>query len=307
MENNDNIKFAIKPYNGLGNRFRALASALIFSNYFDTKLKINWTATRGFDDTPLGDLIDLWYLGSKYNIEMISDDEFVEIEKEAFRVNEKFENVHENHAYTHLKEIEDSEKQKRQDNLNDFFKKRCKNISVRTSNNLVYIFQPEISSFIPCVWSSYGEILRDFKPSQKILDLSDNVITKFKDKTLGVHIRRGDATNTDFYSEHKDKYSIDTKTYLNRTEELLNSEYDNVFITTDCEESLSEFKKKFKDRCVNYDKNFKESVWHKKKEGQIDARVEQYLLSKTNYLLTSQWSTFSDFARIYSNIKTEML
>ena len=58
----------------------------------------------------------------------------------------------------------------------------------------------------------------------------------------------GDATNTDFYSEHKDKYSSDIKTYLNRTEELLNSEFDVVFITTDCEESLSEFKQKFKDR-----------------------------------------------------------
>ena len=43
---------------------------------------------------------------------MISDDEFVEIEKTAFKVNEKFENVHENHAYTHLKEIEDSENKK---------------------------------------------------------------------------------------------------------------------------------------------------------------------------------------------------
>ena len=58
---------------------------------------------------------------------------------------------------------------------------------------------------------------------------------------------------------------------------------------------------------IIYDKEFGESVWHREKPGQIDARVEQYILSKTKFMLTSEWSTFSDFARIVEDIETEVV
>ena len=56
---NNKMQFALKPYNGLGNRFRVLASGVIIAKYFDLQLKLNWTSTRGFDNTLLEDLIDI--------------------------------------------------------------------------------------------------------------------------------------------------------------------------------------------------------------------------------------------------------
>lgn len=307
VSDKSDIKLYLKPYNGLGNRFRVLASTIVIAKHFNTELKLNWTSTRGFDETPLEDLIDIDYFMSKYDVKLISNDEYENAEKSCVLLHKKFNDVHEQHSQTHNKEISNLEKQKRPVYVNDFFSKKWNKVAVRTSSNLLNVFQPEVDSIIPEAWVLYSNIIKDIKPSKKVLDMSSQTLKKFGDNVLGVHIRRGDATNTDFYSEHKNKYSSDVNKYIKRTKELLNSKYKKVFVATDCKTSLELFKKTFNDRCITYEKNFNESVWHKQKQGQLDARVEQHLLSCTDYLLTSEWSTFSDFAKNYSNINSEII
>lgn len=303
----DNIYLTLKPYNGLGNRFRVLASTVVFAKHFNTELKLNWTSTRGFDDTPLKDLIDIDYFMSKYDVKLISNVEYEKDEKSSVLLHEKFNDVHEQHSQTHNKEISNAEKQKRPRYINDFFSKKWNKVAVRTSVNLLNVFQPEVDSIIPEGWILYSNIIKDIKPSKKVLSMSSQTLKKFGDNVLGVHIRRGDATNTDFYSEYKNKYSSDVSKYIKRTKELLNSKYKKVFVATDCKISLELFKKTFNDKCITYEKNFNESVWHKQKQGQLDARVEQHLLSCTDHLLTSEWSTFSDFAKNYSDLTSEIV
>ena len=142
---------------------------------------------------------------------------------------------------------------------------------------------------------------------QSVLNKSQETLNNFGQKTLGVHIRRGDAVGTDFYSRYKEKYGADVKVYIKRVRELLETKYDKVYISTDCEKSLNAFKQTFGSKCINFNKKFVSSVWHKQKKGQIDARVEQHLLSCTNYLLTSEWSTFSDFVKHYSDLESEIV
>lgn len=307
MNDQSDIEFVLKPYNGLGNRFRVLASAIVIAKHFNTQLKLNWTSTRGFDDTPLEDLIDTNYFLTKYDIKLISNEEYEKHEKFSELLHTKFNNVHEQHSQTHNMEINNLEKQKRPFYINDFFSKKWNKVAVRTSSNLLNVFQPEIDSIIPECWLLYSNIIKDIKPSKKVLHLSLNTLTQFRGNVLGVHIRRGDATNTDFYAEHKNKYSSDVDKYISRTKELLDLNYDKVFLATDCKESSDIFKRTFKDKCIVYEKNFNESVWFKQKKGQLDARVEQHLLSCTHYLLTSEWSTFSDFAKVYGNMNCEII
>ena len=114
----------MKPYNGLGNRFRVLASTIVFAKYFNTELKLNWTSTRGFDNTLLEDVIDIDYFLSKYDVKLISNDEYENAEKSSVLLHKKFNDVHEQHSQTHNKEIDNSEKQKRPVYINDFFFKK---------------------------------------------------------------------------------------------------------------------------------------------------------------------------------------
>ena len=303
---NGDINFAVKVYNGLGNRFRTIATAIVYTKYFETELLLNWSSTRGFDETPLTDLIDFEYFSKKYNVKLISNEEYEKIENNSVLLHKKFEGVHENHDKTHNKEIDLSERDNRKQNIKDFFGKKWKNIAVRTGENMLNIFQPEVDSIIKDAWSVFDNAMKDIKPTNHILDKSSKTLKQFSGNTI-VHIRRGDATNTEFYSEHKDRYSSDIGKYVRRVRELLDSKYDNVFISTDCSVALNEFKINFPHNCISYEKTFSESVWHKQKLGQVDARVEQHLLSCTNHLLMSEWSTFSDFAKIYADLSTEIV
>lgn len=299
--------FALRPYNGMGNRFRALASSIVLARFFNTELLINWKPTRGFDDTKLQDLIDYDYFSEKYNMKLISNKEYKRIEKNSILLHKKFENVYEANSKSYKKQIKQSEKNKRQENIIDLFHKKWRSIAVRTSENLLNSFEMEIKELIPEAWLMYDKILKDLKPAQSVLNKSQETLNNFGQKTLGVHIRRGDAVGTDFYSRYKEKYGSDVEVYIKRVRELLETEYDKVYISTDCEKSLNAFKQSFGSKCVNFNKKFVSSVWHKQKKGQVDARVEQHLLSCTNYLLTSEWSTFSDFAKHYSDLESEIV
>lgn len=298
---------ALKPYNGLGNRFRAISSCIVLANYLKIPLYIYWTSTRGFDDTKISEIIDYDNLKKKHDIRLIDTNDWKQIRGESVHLETKFSLLHEKTPYTSDTSVDTEHEKRKEEYVENIFNKRWNKLSVKTSNVLNYILESRYNEVLPEHWILHTEVLRDIKPSKKVLSMSSQTLKKFGDKVLGVHIRRGDATNTDFYSEHKHKYSSDLGKYIKRTQELLDLKYKKVFVATDCKESLQLFKRKFKDKCIVYEKDFNESVWHKQKQGQLDARVEQHLLSCTDYLLTSEWSTFSDFAKNYSNINSEII
>ena len=306
MDLSDNY-IALKPYNGLGNRFRSIASCILLSNYLKIPLYVYWTSTRGFDDTKLSEIIDYDNLKRRYDIGLIDASDWKQIRNESIKLETKFSLLHEQSPFTSDTSVDREHTERKEEYIENIFTSKWKKLSLKTGNSLNWVFESRYDEVLPEHWIEHSKILKEIKPSKKVLSMSSQTIKKFGDNVLGVHIRRGDATNTDFYSEHKNKYSSDVSKYIKRTKELLNSKYKKVFVATDCKDSLELFKKTFNDRCIIYEKNFNESVWHKQKQGQLDARVEQHLLSCTDYLLTSEWSTFSDFAKNYSDLTSEIV
>lgn len=307
-DKSDDIQFALKPYNGLGNRFRAVATGIVLAKFLNAKLLLYWTSTRGFDETKLQDLIDFENFSKKYGIKLIDRLEWDSVRKDSYRLDKLFSNIHESSNMTASKEVDASHENNKSNYIKEMFSAKWKTISCKTSANLFNIFGGDMITTAPNIWQEFESICKDMGVSEVVKQRASPILDKISDKTFSIHMRRGDAIDTDFYTEHHAKYSVDVVAYINRARELLNSdEYDNFFFATDCEKTKKEFVKIFGKQMTIYDKEFGESVWHREKPGQIDARVEQYILSKTKFMLTSEWSTFSDFARIVGDIETEVV
>jgi hypothetical protein len=304
----DNIQFALKPYNGLGNRFRAVATGIVLAKFLNAKLLLYWTSTRGFDETKLQDLIDFENFSKKYGIKLIDQSEWNSTRKNSRKLDKLFSNIHESSNMTAKTDVDTSHENNKSNYIKEMFSGKWKTISCKTSANLFNIFGDDMITTAPNIWQEFESVCKDMGVSEVVKQCAEPTLNKIFDQTFSIHMRRGDAVNTDFYEEHHAKYSVDVVAYINRARELLKSgQYDNFFLATDCKKTKDVLADIFGNRLITYDKEFGKSVWHEEKPGQLVARVEQYILSKTKFMLTSEWSTFSDFARIVGDIKTEVV
>jgi hypothetical protein len=296
------MDIAIKPLNGLGNRFRFLCSSLVISNFLKDPLKIFWDTSPGFDDTSLDQLIDLNLLKASFNIKIINEEEWIDLRSKSIRLDEKINKIKEvelgkKHS------IEKQERRNRGKNIKTFLSKKWDCVTIESSENLISVLSPEIKQFIRNSWSW-------FMLSSLSLGISSEVKEGASEcegligNTFGMHLRRGDAINSDFNFKDKKKYSLTLDPYIRKANELLSTNlYDNFFLSTDCELAQIHMEKIFGDKIFFRDKPFVRSEWKQIKRGQLDARIDQYLLSKTKFLVYPQWSTFSDFARIEGGLE----
>lgn len=268
----------LTPENGLANRIRSVASCLVLANHLKYKLYVNWTKGVGFDNTKFNDLF------SKFDkVELISSSDYESLSKKSFDLSEVYDSLCDTcsskfnkDAYTHK-----------------LFKKELKHIKLRCSNYIPWAIPNKIiSENIPNFKNAYTNILANIIPSDYVLFKSLKVINSFeKQKVIGIHIRGGDAKSAK--NIHSDMYS---NKVLQKIFEFVKNNTFKFFLCTDEKRIHDEYYDSFKDRMFYYSKTFVKSEYGKEKQGQIDAMIELYILSKTNSVLLTSPSSFAKLA-----------
>jgi hypothetical protein len=141
------------------------------------------------------------------------------------------------------------------------------------------------------------------KPVKSIQDKITQISSRFDSNTVGVHVRRGDAWN----SKTKDKFKVsDDDSFFNLMDKEINQNPEVVFfLATDSKETSEKFLNKYADRMIRDEEKiyFNSVCQHQPKYNQDYAVVDLFLLSKTNKIIGSNWSSFSHLSSKISNIK----
>lgn len=144
----------------------------------------------------------------------------------------------------------------------------------------------------------FGDNSKEFSkffPLPELQYIIDQNCNKFNDKTIGIHIRRGDH----YESIRKSRLDLFIKEI-----ELRIQENDNLFfLATDDDEVLYELRNRFHEKIL-----FNSRVLNRNtKKGIIGALIDLYCLSKTTYIYGSYRSSFSDIAARLGNIESKIL
>lgn len=277
----------LKPINGLGNRLRAINSLLSFAKKTNKNLKIYWAESEGFSNAKFEELFEIYNLDD--DIEFIEKEEYLEACANYFCLHENFEQSEVTLEYF----IKDPMYTYKIINENNF----C----YEGSSGLSYIF----SNVMPI--EEDNSFLSSLKPSKEIKEKILSIKNKFDKNTVGVHIRRGDAINSPW---RECFLNSDDKMFFERIEEILKKdESTKFFLSTDCEETNTKFVERFKEKIIFQEKAFnKKDLSHKqKKDLQKEAAVDMFLLSNTNYILGTNWSSFSDVSSKIGNKEIEII
>ncbi len=135
-----------------------------------------------------------------------------------------------------------------------------------------------------------------FRPSDELQKRIDVEYQKFATHTIGVHIRRTDHVDAIAQSP--------TSLFIERMKGEIEKNQDvKFYLATDSEEDKQKIMLQFGERIItNPQKADRNSV-----EGMESALIEMYLLSKTDFIVGSFQSTFSEMAALLGNITCEYI
>lgn len=285
----------IVPESGLGNRFRAIDSALQLAMYRKTGLKIFWKVNpdvgaefselfenirSGIGAVEVKDYPGYGYYDKPYDtyftgLKKLFKPPVIDIpDWDAQEIAEQYPDLF--------------SKLPAEDNLYDErFEKHLKDIWDKTwpGKNL-YI--RSYSRFFGNPVSKYDY----FKPGKEIVMKAEKIIGGYGDLITGVHIRRVDNTE-----------AIETSTtekFISAMEaELYNNPAMKFFLATDSNEDRVLLESHFKDKMI-----FHSSVLERgTAAGMKDALMELYCLSRTKKIIGSYYSSFTDVAVYYNGLK----
>lgn len=277
-------KLFIHTRNGLGNRLRALASAYVIAKETGRKLHVVWIP----DHHCQAKFSDLFSINDLF-IEVIIIETWTDYNK--YLEIDIF--IYENEDNS-SKAIYNYEKNKNK-YIDDTIDEDIYIVSACTLNNK------------HTNWSKECQIIKQFEPISEIKD----IITKFSlnnqvEETIGIHIRMGQSEqkysyeNISFYSA-KDKESI-RKWRSGSHWSIFTREMENIlsknpnqkfFLCCDSEESYQEIKNSPYQNNIVY---FEKVHFDRSTEQIKSALIDLVLLSKTKYIMGSNWSSFTEVA-----------
>lgn len=267
----------LKVNNGLANRLRTLNSFWSFAKQNNIrKLKVCWTSGPGWSDELFFDLFEPF---SDDCIEFVSLDEY-----EQKRLSGDYlilDKLVVKSDFNMLKYIYIEPKKYIFNQL-----KKC-SFCYDGDSCLEYMFE-DIENKI----NIYDKLL----PKQSIQNLIDKILqnSNFKD-FIGMHVRRGDVSS----HPHASLYEIsDNESFEKIIDEYLKTNPETkFFLSTDCSKTQKHFISKYKNILYNDHKKFVDSINYLfPKENQKDALIDLILLSKTNQIVGSNYSSFSKLA-----------
>lgn len=146
-------------------------------------------------------------------------------------------------------------------------------------------------------WEEFGEnnsTYRYLTPIAPIQKKIQELTSRFSELTIGVHIRRTD-------NENSKRFSPDHLFIQKMQEELQQQPAVSFFLCTDDPAVEELMVKQFGDKVIIYEKQYT----RRNIKGMQDALVELYCLSKTDRILGSYWSSFSEVAASLNHAELE--
>jgi hypothetical protein len=267
----------IRPQAGLGNRLRALDSAVHLSRKLDIPLTIKWVRNKDCNCA----FFDLFELTDSFNV----------IETSGFvRDNGKAE--------------------KMLGPLQRLFIKWTEGLStgVYFNDQIVAMKQePEFWNQFMQFDKLYIQTETSFmtgnkpfyylKPNTFIKQAVDDITVPFNDDTLGIHIRRRDNVNATAHSP--------TELFMEKMNKAVDAHREtNFFLATDAESEEVKLRKIFGEKIITYPKR---SYDRNSTKAIQDALIDMLCLSHTNKIIGSYYSSFSEIAAQFGGIELEVM
>lgn len=159
---------------------------------------------------------------------------------------------------------------------------------------------PDLTKYAICIISSYSEFLKDehflegFKLNHEINVLVQQETNAFNQHTIGVHIRRTDNVHSIHHSP--------VELFLEKMhDEIARNPAANFYVATDSQEVKKLIREKFRDKVIIPDGPLERNS----REGIVQACIELYALSRTRKILGSYFSSFSIIAAKIGSIPYE--
>jgi len=256
----------IEPMAGLANKMRAISAAHWLAKELDQELKVTWTPYRGLNCL----YTDLFTHGGEFHLRERPRDLF-----------------HESRLFSY------------------YFKVKAlgysKSLQLITTDKLG---QDQVESLrgrqrilIASPHQFYGadKPLFGFRPREEISERIEATTGKFRDNTIGVHIRRGDhaisaSTSTTL------KFVEMMKGYLERDPDTL------FFLSTDSATEERRLREEFGERIIANEKELSRNS----RQGIADALLDLFCLSRTGKIIGSFYSSFSEVAARLGGIPMEV-
>lgn len=258
----------LEPFGGLGNRMRAIISAVKLANELGKRLEV------------------IWDIGSDFN----SPYEALFKSNPAFKVSLKRNNVLSSYNPSTLKRRVINTWNSlygydnviwEQDHQRTFFSPGFK-VSELAKHRNIYIRS--------CERFFGGDAWHIFEPVPEIQASIDDAISRFSSNTLGIHIRRSDNLNSIKFSP------LEAFTTLIETE-LKNDPSTRLFLATDDQPSRDYILQKFATNTIHLTKEFSRG----KEQGIREAVIDLFVLSNCTKIIGSYWSSFTDVAGMLRN------
>jgi hypothetical protein len=268
----------VKVENGLANRLRTIDSFYGFSKSLSKNLSVCWEPGPGWSDDHFTDLF------VNQEINFISSKEYSVVADRTFNLQSSIRKSDDRLSYVFSEPYADT------------YRKII-------TENLCYSGDSCLEYMMPDYFKEQNLFYSLLRPVKIIQDKITQISSKFDSNTVGVHVRRGDAWN----SKTKDQFKIsdDDSFFTLMDKEINKNPAVGFFLSTDSEETNEKFLKKYKDRIIHNEKKiyYNSICQYQPKYNQDDAVTDLFLLSKTNKIIGSNWSSFSYLSSRISNIK----
>ena len=178
-----------------------------------------------------------------------------------------------------------------------FFNKRYENITTLKNTELIYFFNKK-KIYINTCHSFYNHfpINEIFVPKEQIFIKINSITNNFNKNTIGLHIRRTDNLISVNFNSISD--------YINIIDNEIKFNFNvKFYLATDDSFVKDQIIKLYKDRIL-----YNRGVLNRNSsQGIIDAVIDLWCLSKTNKIIGSYYSSYSEIAAELGDINLEIL
>jgi hypothetical protein len=262
------MKIVVKANGGLGNRMRVLASCIALSQRLRQKVEVIWINNK--------------------ELNCSFDSLFFEVDNIIIR-EEKY-----------IPRWNKLGHRLRRSKINEYSKSfdiQLNDDSIRKlgmlKSDLVKLIKNVDTVFINTCEHFYGDLsfVSFLLPKEHILNVCSNRLENMSSKFISAHIRRGDNLASTIHSP--------TQLFIdNLAIELENNSASYIYLATDDFEEAALIKRKFGDNVFFYPALLKRD----KPEGIQQALVDLIMLSQSNKIIGSYWSSFTEVAAAYGSI-----
>lgn len=269
-----NMEISIIPTGGLCNRMRAISTGIDIARQYKSKAKIYWNNCKGLktDFTDLFKPID------------IEEVEFIENKKWLF-------DIRDTKTYFLRLPILYTKYDMLSFNYAPFLVKDPK----REIHTLINTRKPKKLLIASCYQlGDLNDMDKIFVPIDEIQEKINEITNKFSKHTIGVHIRRTDNTAS---MENSPLYAFEQR----MKEEIGKDSSTMFYLASDDEEVKRHFTNLYPGHVIT----FFDDISRNTIEGMRFAVVDLFCLSKTNNIIGSYYSSYSQVASVLGNIPIE--